>query len=144
MGKSLQQAVADAYTRQKEDKQRQLTEREKQCKRLEPVAIRIGVVLLHDDLRTIGTFGTEQSGIGFRYALPSCTTDSVLIEAFEDRVVLKRGRCGGTVIPIGELYDDVLVEAVAHMMTECHISNESIRAVLDKHKIKQGEVHASL
>lgn len=136
MSKSLQQAVADAYTRQKDDRQRELTEREKQCKRLKPVAIRLAMTLAHDDLQDIGTFGTEGGGIGFRFALPSCTTESVLIEAFEDRIVLKRGHEGVT-IPIGELNNDALVEAVAYMMSECFITSSRIQEVLDRGQIRE-------
>lgn len=142
MGKSLQQAVADAYTRQKDDRQRELTEREKQCKRLEPVAVRLSMVLAHPELKDIGTFGVEKDGLGFRFALPSCTTDSVLVEAFEDRILLKRGRESVT-IPIRELNNDSLVEAVAYMMAECFITSAHIQGFLDRGKIQEVR-HASL
>ena len=60
----------------------------------------------------------------------------MLIEAFEDRGALNRGREGVT-IPIGELNNDSLVEAVAYMMAECFITSSRIQGVLDRGQIRE-------
>lgn len=158
MSKSLQQAVADAHARRKEEKKRELTRREKQLKLIERVSVRISLTLAHDELKDLGVFGVEE-GLGFRFSLPSYTTDNVLIEVFEDRVLLKRGREFFN-IPIRALNDDALVEVVAFMMvassaTSAHIkevwdknieshNRARVEEVLDKSKTKRKEKHASL
>jgi len=130
MSISLTQALSEAQSRQQEERQRKLTKEQEARKRLEPVAVRIPLLLKHERLQQIGLFGTV-GGIGFRFSLPSPTQDSVLVEAFEDRIVLKRGRDFGYVFPLEGMVEDDLVTAVAYLMTESFASPEDLQTLLE-------------